>query len=250
MDYLLVVLTHGADPEPLRRTLTAFHQHVRPLPTEGAIYCDGIESFSRSAIEADRNDWTEWILDVDHVEPQGFCATTRAAWGDASGATADREGVSAGAGEHPHVFWLEHDFEITRPVDLAELAGALDSSPRLAQMALMRNAVNDQERAAGGLYESRPGEYEQRRTRFWQDERLPAASKEWTASWLEHRSYLTTNPSLMRRDFMAENPWPAYESECEGRFGIDLVARGYSFGVWGDGEPWCRHAGERNGFGY
>ena len=63
----------------------------------------------------------------------------------------------------------------------------------------------------------------------------------------------TTNPSLMRRQFMAENPWPAeYDQRCEGLFGIDLRERGYSFGAWGSGEPWVRHLGrrDRSGWGY
>lgn len=152
--------------------------------------------------------------------PIGFCRSTKASWECASRAVED------------HVFWLEHDFEFLRPVDLRELASILDRLPHYAQMALMRDAVNSDEIAAGGLYELRRDEY------------TPLDH------WLSHRSYLTTNPSLMRTDFLRENPWPGYDSECEGRFGIDLVAAGYQFGAWGSGEPWVRHIGERTGHGY
>lgn len=245
-DYLLVVLTHGPDPEPLRRTLTAFHQHVRPLPTEGVVYCDGEAPIKRASDEAFlRNDWTDWAVASLSPEPLGFCPITRDAWRSASGLAQAEDRVGFGPGDHPHVFWLEHDFEITRDVDLAPIAHTLDEYPWLAQMALMRDAVNEQEKAAGGLYESRPGQYQHRLTaitdgnpgvRYW--------------PWRSHSAYLTTNPSMMRRDFMAAHPWPSYESECEGRFGIDLIRDGFRFGVWGEGEPWCSHIGTRTGTGY
>jgi hypothetical protein len=68
---------------------------------------------------------------------------------------------------------------------------------------------------------------------------------------LRHRSFFSTNPSLLRRDFMVENPWPADgEPFCEGRFGLELVQKGYSFGIWGDGDIWVDHIGRREGFGY
>jgi hypothetical protein len=232
VDYLLVVLTHGADPEPLRRTLDAFRENVRPLPTAALIHVDGPGGLDPRQATAIENDWTEWRL-IEQPEPVGFCAATRRAWSLAAASTL------------PYVFWLEHDFEITRPVDLEPIGWTLDAYTDVAQIALMRDAVNDQERAAGGLYESRPGQY---------DDRLTAAPDPVAGvsfwPWLSHRSYFTTNPSLMRTAWMAENPWPDYESECEGRFGIDLVARGFRFGVWGEGDPWCRHVGQRSGFGY
>jgi hypothetical protein len=50
---------------------------------------------------------------------------------------------------------------------------------------------------------------------------------------------------------MLENPWPAdVAAECEGRFGFELVERGYEFGYWGNGERWVDHIGVRTGKGY
>lgn len=144
--------------------------------------------------------------------------------------------------EHDHVLWLENDFTLLRNVDLREIAAVLDSNTELSQMSLMRDAVNEAEKLAGGLFESRPGEYEHRTT---------VMDEGHTVEWMLQRSYvITTNPALMRRQFMADNPWPDYPSNCEGKFGFDVRARGFAAGVWGDGSPWCRHTGTRTGRGY
>ena len=231
MRYRLVLITHG-DAPALDRVVEAFEQNVTPAPAERLAIIDG--SGSRLPVGV-------WNVSPS-LEQRGFCEATRAGW-------------TAGAeSSFDYVFWLENDFLITRTVDLALLAAVLDANSQLAQMQLMRNAVNEQERAAGGLYESRPGQYE---SRVWREPFVRPASYAVGVPipgrehhWLRHRAYLTTNPCLMRRDFMAENPWPDYPEQCEGRFGIDLVAAGFSFGVWGDGQPWCEHVGIRDGFGY
>ena len=48
------------------------------------------------------------------------------------------------------VFWLEHDFVFVKPLDLAPLMEVLDAHPTLAQMQLMRGAVNEREKRMGG----------------------------------------------------------------------------------------------------
>jgi hypothetical protein len=230
--YRLAVLTHGDAPH-LDRAIESFAEHASPAPADLVCVVDGpgrtppVEPFGQ---------WRGLVL----PQQSGFCFASRELWRLAS-----EPNVEATA---DYVFWLENDFVLTRPVDLSELAYVLDDRwPRLAQMQLMRGAVNAEERAAGGLYESRPGQYEPRTT-------VAADSTDpgdwWNAPWLEHRSYMTTNPCLMPADFMLANPWPGYDRECEGRFGIDLVKEGYTFGVWGDGSPWCEHIGQRDGFGY
>ena len=193
--YTLAVLTHGTGPT-LTESLESFNACVSPAPDE-------------------------FVL---HRDPgDGFCVATHALWDKA---------ILAG---NDYVFWLEHDFVILRPVDLNQLAAVLNSDPRLSQVALMRDAVSEPEKKAGGLFESRQGA-----TR-WDRE-------EWGYTQTDY--VLTTNPSLMRTQFMAANPWPDYPAECEGRFGIDLRERGFVAGVWGDGSPWVRHIGIRDGHGY
>lgn len=247
MKYLLVILTHGDHEQELATSVGAFLHRVRPLPEAGYLAIDGpLAPVLDSRVEAVRRACgpyspRPWLI-APRERQAGFCTATREAW------------AVAAQGDHDYVLWLEHDFEITRPVDVQRLAAVLDATPKLAQMALMRNAVNEEERAAGGLFESRRAQYELRHTcvdrevEDWHcDARIETHS---FAPWLEHRAYLTTNPCLMRRDFMEAHPWPDYTEQCEGRFGLDLVAEGFTFGVWGTGEPWCRHIGERTGFGY
>jgi hypothetical protein len=215
VNYRLVVLTHG-EGETLEAALDSFGEMVSPAPSELCVLRDG-PGHSYIPRWAPRFSCRQ-IAAV----AVGFCRATGACWDVAAAAGVD------------YVFHLEHDFTFLQRLDLRELAQVLDTNPRLAQMALMRGAVNDQEIAAGGLFESRAREY------------VPHGEP----AWLEHTSYFTTNPSLMRRQFVADNPWPEHGERCEGLFGMELVARGYRFGVWGSGEPWCNHIGVRTGFGY
>jgi len=217
MRYRLIVLTHGEDHSFLERTLHSVAEHVVPQPSHVLLVVDG--PYIPSVYLGD----TYQILPLG-PRLNGFCQATRAGW------------IQASHSSEEWIFWLEHDFEILRRVDLRDLADVLDEEPDVAQMALMRDAVNEQEKEAGGLFESRHGQYRPR--------------IEGRHPWLEHQAYFTTNPSLMSRDFMRANPWPDYGSECEGRLGIDLLARGYTFGAWGDGAPWVRHIGVRTGTGY
>jgi hypothetical protein len=227
IDYTLAVLTHGQGI-PLGHTLMSLLDKVRPKPTRTLVYRDG---------PVGRMPNVELPAEVDmSAEQRGFCRSTQHLWQWAS--RADTE----------FVFWLEHDFRFLRPVDLTDLAVPLLGDPMLAQMQLMRNAVSVEEIAAGGLYEMRRADYE--RVAAVVD--TPGAfGSDSVRTWLRHRSYFTTNPSLMRTAWMAENPWPDDdEPHCEGRFSIDLVQRGFSYGVWGSGEAWVEHIGHRTGFGY
>lgn len=229
MDYRLIVLTHG-DCEPLDQTLHSFAENVIPHPTSAFLVYDGPHAFAASRLIG-RKYPPELPFDgaIRSVGKQsGFCEATGHAW---------RLAVT----EEPrpeYVFWLEHDFIFNRRVDLEALRWLLDYDARIAQVSLMRGAGNRVEEAAGGLVESRPDDF------------TLCTIGTTGEDYLEHRAYFTTNPSLMCRRFMAENPWMSYVDQCEGKFGLDLVQRGYQFAVWGNGEPWVTHIGERTGFGY
>lgn len=254
--YRLSVLTHAAGGETLALALAAFEEHSDPAPTDVLVVVDGPEfGYVTEALEC-RFGGAQITI---HTSPrqEGFCAATRRAW------------ALAAAGPGPqHVAWLEHDFELTRDVPWVDLAAVLDANPQLSQMALMRQAVNAAEKAAGGLFESRPGEYEPRIARCstcngsgdwgtddpegYEPEGCPGCGGDGAGeTWHEHSAYvMTTNPSLMRRSFMQAHPWPDYAFNCEGLFGLDLAAAGFSAGVYGDGSPWCSHVGVRSGVGY
>lgn len=225
MRYRLVLLTHGGDAHAstLRRTLDSFFDHVRPWPTDYVCVRDG--NGPLPPINPDGQTWRGLVLQPQ----QGFCAATRAAWRAATLPGED------------YVFWLEHDFAFLRPVDLSDAAGLLDADPTLAQVSLLRGPENPAERRAGGVVEAqvRAGKQVLVRRDFGAD-----------FNWLDHEAYFTTNPSLMRREFMADNPWPDDGEQCEGKYGLALRERGYHFGILGDGEPWIEHTGRRDGFGY
>lgn len=194
MKYLLSVLTHDITETMATEAIESFLDHVSPKPQSVFLHCDNPQ--------------------------EGFCKATRKLW--------ERSSQSP----HEFVFWLEHDFRFVREIDLLPLAGVLRRYLYLTQISLMRQAVNEQEKAAGGLYEAHRDDYDLKE------------------GWMEHLICHTTNPSLMRTEFMRENPWPDYRDQCEGRFSGDLRARGFSFGMWGAGEIHVEHIGERTGFGY
>lgn len=165
---------------------------------------------------------------------QGFGGAIRAAWSTLRDASDAR-----------YVFHLEGDFTFRRPVNLGLLAAVLDTRPYLVQLALMRQACNDDERTAGGLVERYPDAY--------------TPTTDGTHTWLEHRLFYTTNPSLVRRSLI-DRGWPAGDGS-EGRFGIGLCTDGspevpaeqVRFGYWGnrDDGPWVDHIGTvRAGVGY
>lgn len=225
--YRLVVTTDGR-PGLLERTLDSFFAKVQPEPVELVIVDDSGDEDRRRYLDALCADYSNFGFACGylwHPERLGFCATVADAWE-----------IAAAPGP-PWVFWTEDDFQYLRSFHLADLANVLAHEPDLAQMGLMRHPVNERERAAGGLYEMNRDRY--------------ALRGAGSLTWLRSRTNFSTTSSLLRRSFMVECPWPEYDSECEGRYSIDLLARGYEFAVWGDGNPWIVHRGDvRVGSGY
>jgi hypothetical protein len=141
--------------------------------------------------------------------------------------------------EAGYVFHCEQDFTFNREIHLSEMVAVLDQNPQLAQLCLRRQPWNDEERAAGGIVESHPGDYA---------EMVDHAHRH----WLEHRRFFSTNPSLYRRSLM-EQGWPNVE-HSEGIFTHHLLSDpDIRFGFWGsrDSGEWVTHIGnERVGVGY
>lgn len=146
------------------------------------------------------------------------------------------------------VFHLEDDFIFTRPVDLWEMMATLDSNPFLSQVALQRQPWNEAEKAAGSIYNSRPGAFQQKRPMVidqpWRSSNL--------TGWIEHTEFFTTNPSLYRRSMLFGYPWPT-GTGSEGNYSAHLRECGFKFGYWGNltDDPWVIHIGnERVGKNY
>jgi hypothetical protein len=211
--YALLLITHGDAPHR-DEVLRTFSRLVAPQPDVRLAVVDG------PGVPPPPGPWRV----RRHAQQEGFCAACRTGWDLA------REAID----EHDltHVFWLEHDFRFLRPVYLERAAEPLDAHPYLAQMALMRQPVNDAEVAAGGIIPSRP-------EATW--ERWPG--------WIEHREFWTTNPALIPAHVIRDYGWPDGD-RCEGRFGIHLREQGLSFGFWGDGSVYVEHVGTRDGKGY
>jgi hypothetical protein len=223
--YRLVVVTDGR-PGYLERALGAFDLLARPGPAEAVIVDDsGDEHYRRFLLQL-ASDLPFPAAVTSHPRREGFCRTVAHAW------------TLAGVVGPEWIFWLEDDFELERAVELPELAHVLDHEARVAQMALYRNPVSDEEVAAGGYVPMRPGAYEPRGAGG--------------VRWLEHTVCWTTNPSLFRASFARAYAWPRDHPECEGRFGFHLreLRPETTFGIWGAGEPWVRHFGVRSGTGY
>lgn len=150
-----------------------------------------------------------------------------------------------GSGQ-PWIWFLEDDFVYETPIDITAMQAAMDAEPRLAQMALLRQAWYPDELAAGGIigaHQANGGTFLQRRS--------PAGNP-----WVAHWCYWTQNPMLTRRAFMAAHEWPKV-SGSESRFGRALFRDDAVplAGIWGslDDPPKVTHigdtrAGKSNGY--
>lgn len=226
MSVALLVMTDGRG-ELLERTLASAATNL-------------VGPISRAVIHDDSADphYRAWLLRTfpsfevySTGQRSGFGGAIRSAWRYLA-ATADQDTAR-------FVFHLEDDFTFNKPVPLTRLAYVLDRRPALVQLALRRQPWNDTERAAGGIVECNPDAYT--------EEHLGGLT------WLEHRLFFTTNPSLYRRS-LTWRGWPE-GAHSEGRFGLGIVNEDPDarFGYWGarDSGEWVTHVGDvRAGTGY
>jgi hypothetical protein len=208
------------------------------------------ECIARSipSLERLHGTFTGWLIHDDSADPEyrAWLGATFPHWdihstpyrsGFAGAMRSAREQVQRYGASH--VWWHEDDFILTRDVDVSAMAGTLDAERALVQLALRRQPWNDAERAAGGIVEQHPDQFYE----VWDRGR----------AWLEHRRFFTTNPHLIRAEWLTETQWPE-GPESEGRYGLSLFAGGrLRCGFWGsrDSGEWCEHIGhERLGTGY
>ena len=220
VSYRLAVLTHG-QMKTLPQTLESFDEWVTQPPTEQVLVVDG------SALGMDEIVMTDWGSRFNTVRmlipQQGFCGATSQLW-----ELAREPGVD-------FIFWLEADFIFKRLIHVERMAEILEEHSHIKQVSLLRNAVNDEEKRAGGLVPAHPD--------WWERHLAPWAHMTQTAYW-------TTNPALMSRHFMLKNDWPEGPF-CEGKFTHQVRAADFRnrFAVLGLGNEWMDHIGHRDGSG-
>jgi hypothetical protein len=220
MSLTLLAITDGRQ-DCLRRTLESFELSVDPLLVDRRVVVnDCVE-------DPAFGDWLDTLGFDEHLRPlpirRGFAGAIAAGW--------------EATGDADYVFHLEDDFVFQRHIDLKLMTGVLADRPHLAQMALRRQAWNEDEVRAGGVIESRPAEFVDRR--------------EGGAHWLEHRCFFTTNPSLLPACTVARG-WPQVQ-HSEGIFSLSLFENPQATcAYWGRREdpPWVHHIGARSGTGY
>lgn len=169
----------------------------------------------------------EHVVTVDDREHRlGFAGAIADGW---------RQVIDTGADYCLH---LEMDFTFNQPVPLERIIAVLERRPYLAQICLKRQAVNAQERAAGGIVECAPENYLQVVDRG--------------DIWTEHRCCFSTNPCVYPVA-LCHQGWPQVE-QSEGIFTHRLLEDpDCRFAFWGAkyDPPMVEHIGhERTGCGY
>jgi hypothetical protein len=218
---VLVVITDGRR-DCIGRSLPAALENLKGLPIARMIICDDSADIEYQA-------WLRLTFpDAELVtagKRGGFAKAVRRGWD-----------VALGSGQ-PWVFWLEDDFVINEPVDLAAIATVMTERPYLTQVVLRRQPWFPKELEAGGIIEMDPGAY---------TDHVDGA-----AQWVEHQLGHWTNPGLLRRSFLAAHTWP----DCKGseaRFGREVMKGEARSAFWGarTDPPAVTHIGERHGTGY
>lgn len=219
----LLVMTDGR-ADCLARSVASFDRLAGPV-TARVIHDDsGSPSYARHLAE----NYPGWTV-VSTGRRSGFAGAYRNAW--------------AWLRRHCDTDWVfstEDDFVFTTDVNLSELVAVMEFRPDMAQMALLRQPWNAQETAAGGIVQMDPDSYHD--------------CYDGTHHWLQHRKFFTTNPHLLRTDFVRRHDWPE-GTQSEGRFGIGLFAANPATvcGFWGrrGDPPRVEHIGTvRVGTGY
>lgn len=170
----------------------------------------------------------KWFIKIDDTDHElGFAGAIAEGW------RRIREETEA-----DWVFHAEDDFTYNVPVPVDRMIAVLARKPHLAQLSLLRQPVNAEERAAGGIIQG------------WTDDFTQVTDT--GDVWTEHRRFWTTNPSVYSAAICAHG-WPQ-EPESEGKFTHRLLADPeLRFGIWGAKQdpPLVTHIGEaRAGHGY
>ena len=127
-----------------------------------------------------------------------------------------------------YVFHLEDDFTFNREIPINDMIKKLEENPNVYQMALRRQAWNEEEKRAGGVIERWPENFHQE------------------DGWISHKMFFTTNPSLYRRSLIETRRFPDVK-DSEGHFHHLIINSdpNAQYGYWGlkTDSPWVTHTG-------
>lgn len=217
----LVVITDGRR-DCIERSVPAALENLKGLDVVRTIICDDSGDIEYRA-------WLQWRFpdaEIHHGRRRGgFAKAVRRGWD-----------LAIGTGL-PWVFWLEDDFIIDQPIDLAAMADVMTSHPHLTQIVLRRQPWFPKEIKAGGIIEMNPGAY--------------TDHADGEVQWVEHQLGHWTNPHLVSRRFLTEHTWPDCP-DSEAKFSRQVMTGERRSAFWGarTDPPTVEHVGERHGTGY
>lgn len=212
---LAIIMTDGRQ-HCFKKTIRSLIRNVSGF--DHVLINDDSGSTSYSAWLATRYGAVDATIFSSH-ERSGFGGAIQNAWRESKKLKPD------------YIFHLEDDFTFNKPIDLAEMSKVLDDNPYLMQLALRRQPWNEQEKEAGGIVEANPYAFTEK--------------TDGEHTWLEHREFFTTNPSLYRAS-LTQRGWPG-GANSEGKFSIGLLSdHNAKCGYWGskDSGEWVTHIGD------
>lgn len=212
MSVVLLCMTDGRD-ELLAQTIHSANEQLRGIINRRVIHTDAGDEhlFLLKALYG-----PYW--EVIGGERLGFGGAINRAW------------TEVAKGTESYVYHLEDDFIHNRPVPLPKMVDVLEQYPHILQLVLRRQPWNDAEKAAGGICEQWPDEY---------------TDMEWLGnSWLEHRLFVSSNPSLWRMSDVKDG-WPTID-KSEAIYSARAFVNPTTVGAfWGkrDSGEWVTHIG-------
>jgi hypothetical protein len=212
MKIALLVMTDGRRDYIGETISSAFYKLDGPI-TEKWMHDDSGDSDHRQWLEARFPSFVH----IGEGPRKGFGGAYSFAWK-----------TLASRSKSDFIFNLEDDFTFNRIIPLEDMAKKLDDNPHVYQMALRRQAWNQEEILVGGVIERWPNNFHQE------------------DGWISHKMFFTTNPNIVRRSLIETRTYPDVE-HSEGHFSLSLLNSDPNalFGYWGQktDPPWVTHIG-------
>jgi glycosyltransferase involved in cell wall biosynthesis len=186
----LVIITDGR-LEYLEKTMNSLYNNVKYPFVEKIIVNDCIDIRFRNKVKELADIYS--FFTINHNTKMGFARVYNTAW--------KRIWPSS-----DFVFSTEDDFTFNEEIDVEKMIEILEYDRNLVQVALKRQAWNEEEKKAGGIVELWPDQYEEKNVG--------------DLSWTEHRQFFTTNPSLISK-WVIDRGWPLVP-DSEGIFTHEL----------------------------